>query len=72
VRPFERALEYYSPNLKKSDITQFLDRLRQFRSGDSRLADVRKIVQIWAVRYDKQYVRQHAIFRPYPGPLADA
>jgi len=72
VKPFEGALEYYSPYIRPNERQRFLRQLKQCRDGDLPLHQVRKTVQIWAVRYDKMFIRQHSIFRPYPGPLAEA
>jgi len=71
VKPFETALEYYSRFIHANERRRFAAQLRQFRDGDIPLHQVRKTVQVWAVRYDKSFVRQHSIFRPYPGPLAE-
>jgi len=70
VKPFEAALDHYAHYLSAKDIRRFERQLERYRSGELRLSDLRKIVQIWAVRYDKRFTRQDAVFRPYPGPLA--
>ena len=72
VKPFELAMEHYSPFLSTADRKLFRRQLQGFIAGDWRLSEVRKTVQVWAVRYDKNFIRQHSFFRPYPGPLANA
>ncbi len=72
VKPFEQALNLYAPDLSHHDIKRFECQLEDYRAGALTLSDVRQTVQIWAVRYDKRITRQDAVFRPYPGPLAEA
>jgi uncharacterized protein YbbK (DUF523 family)/uncharacterized protein YbgA (DUF1722 family) len=70
ARVYESALEHYAPHLTDTDQRIFRRMLHQYRQGKLPLSAVRRTVQIWAVRYDKRFVRQHALYRPYPGELA--
>jgi uncharacterized protein YbbK (DUF523 family)/uncharacterized protein YbgA (DUF1722 family) len=72
VKPFELALEHYAPFLGSSERTRFRRQMKAYIVGELTLAELRKTVQIWAVRYDKNFIRRHGFFRPYPGPLAEA
>ena len=72
VKPFEAALDHYTHYLSKQDTGRFERQLENYRLGELPLSEIRKTVQIWAVRYDKMFTRQDAVFRPYPGPLAGA
>ncbi|MCD6249856.1 MAG: DUF1722 domain-containing protein [candidate division Zixibacteria bacterium] len=72
IKPFESALEYYAQYLSTQDIKRFEHQLDSYRACELPLSELRKTVQIWAVRYDKRFTRQDAVFRPYPGPLASA
>jgi uncharacterized protein YbgA (DUF1722 family) len=72
VRPFELALEHYAPFLSVNERRRFGAQLRRFLEGNESLSEIRNTVQIWAVRYDKDFIRKHSFFRPYPGPLAEA
>lgn len=69
--PLIDAFEYYKRFLKKTDTVRFYDRVDEYGRGSLPLADLRKTVQVWAVRYDKSHIRQDAVYRPYPGPLAE-
>jgi uncharacterized protein YbbK (DUF523 family)/uncharacterized protein YbgA (DUF1722 family) len=70
VRVYESALEHYALHLTDTDKRIFRRMIEQYGQGRLPLSTVRKTVQIWAVRYDKRFVRQHALYRPYPGELA--
>jgi len=70
ARVYESALEHYAPHLTDTDQRIFRRMLHQYRKDKLPLSAVRRTVQIWAVRYDKRFVRQHALYRPYPGELA--
>jgi uncharacterized protein YbbK (DUF523 family)/uncharacterized protein YbgA (DUF1722 family) len=72
ARPFELAREHYSQFLSATDRRIFQQQLQEHLDGVRPISDVRKTVQVWAVRYDKNFIRRHSFFRPYPGPLADA
>jgi len=71
VKSYELARDHYSQYLSANEKRCFKRRLDQYRAGQTPLSDVRKTVQIWAVRYDKTFTRRHALFRPYPSVLAD-
>jgi len=72
IRPFELARRHYSKSLNADEKKRFRQQLRRYRDGRIPLSDIRNTVQIWAVRYDKAYTRQSAVFRPYPSMLADS
>ncbi len=67
---YEPALEHYKPQLSAHEKRQFREALDKYRVGEIPISSVRKTVQIWAVRYDKSFIREQSCFRPYPGELA--
>lgn len=70
VREFAEAVDHFRPFLTKQNVHRY-ERVREsYLSGQEQAAELRKLIQIWAVRYDKSYIRQHALYRPYPGDLA--
>jgi uncharacterized protein YbbK (DUF523 family)/uncharacterized protein YbgA (DUF1722 family) len=71
IKPFELSLEHYAPFLGSSERSRFRRQMKAYFAGDLTLAELRKTVQVWAVRYDKNFIRRHSFFRPYPGPLAE-
>lgn len=70
AKPFERALSHYAQFIRPEEQRDFVAQLKQYAAGSIPLSHVRRTVQIWAVRYDKAFIRQDSIYRPYPGPLA--
>ena len=72
IRPLEEALRHYAQYLSAGEVRRFVIQLEEYIAGTISLAEIRQAVQIWAVRYDKRFTRQDAVFRPYPGPLAGA
>ncbi len=65
-----KALDFYSSRIDKAEISQFKVRLCRFEAGDLFVATVLKKVRVWAVRYDKSFVRDNTFFSPYPDSLA--
>jgi len=63
------ALSHYAPHLTPQERTAFKRDVAQYVEKTLSLAALRKTVQVWAVRYDKTYVRQSAFWRPYPQAL---
>jgi len=51
------------------NIPEFRRIIDNYSLGRSTLIDLRRHVQILAVRYDKSLVKQHSAFRPYPPAL---
>jgi uncharacterized protein YbgA (DUF1722 family)/uncharacterized protein YbbK (DUF523 family) len=70
VEPMHLALEHYRPHLTSNEIQRFKEAVEHYKAGELPLSQLRKTVQVWAVRYDKTFVREHAYFRPYPQQLA--
>jgi uncharacterized protein YbgA (DUF1722 family) len=70
IAAYETALEHYSSHLTATDQRVFHRLLAQYAQKKLSLNTVRKTVQIWAVRYDKRFIRQHSLYRPFPGELA--
>ncbi|MBD3257019.1 DUF1722 domain-containing protein, partial [candidate division GN15 bacterium] len=72
VNALQPAVEHYRQYLTKQNLQRY-DRLKkQVLARQAAIADLRKLIQVWAVRYDKNFVREHALYRPYPQILADA
>ncbi len=67
---YEPAPGHYGVHLSAHEKKQFHAALDKYRAGELPIAAVRKTVQIWAVRYDKSFIREQSCFRPYPGELA--
>ncbi|HUV30139.1 MAG TPA: DUF523 and DUF1722 domain-containing protein [Acidobacteriota bacterium] len=65
------ALDYYSTHLDASERHAFSRSLERYCQGEFPLSALRKTLQVWAVRYDKTFLRSDSFFRPYPGELAD-
>ena len=63
------ALSHYAPHLTPQERTMFKRDVAQYVEKALPLSELRKTVQVWAVRYDKTYVRQSAFWRPYPQGL---
>lgn len=66
------ALEYYAQHLDRSEVRQYHKLAERCLAREAPINDLRKQIQIWAVRYDKNFIRKHSLYRPYPGALAPA
>ncbi|MBU0985017.1 MAG: DUF1722 domain-containing protein, partial [candidate division Zixibacteria bacterium] len=71
IRACHDAALHYAPHLRTIERQRFEGLLQGLSDGSVRLHEARKAVQVWAVRYDKTFVRSHSFFRPYPGILCD-
>ncbi len=64
------AYEHYAGHLDRADKQKYRRLVKQCAAGEVPVNELRKQIQVWAVRYDKNFIRQHSLYRPYPGPLA--
>jgi len=64
------AFDHYSAHLERTEKQRYRRMARKCAEGAAPANDVRKLIQVWAVRYDKNFTRQQSLYRPYPGPLA--
>lgn len=62
------ALEHFRDDLNRSDIAKFESLLADFVGGGSCLNDLRALVRVWGVRYDRAWVRQ-PFWQPFPDGL---
>lgn len=64
------AFDYYAEHLDQADKQKYRRLAEQCAAGKVPIDELRKQIQVWAVRYDKNFIREHSLYRPYPGPLA--
>jgi len=67
IRILTLALDHFSRHLSRSEKASFLRSLKRYREHGTPLSAILKTVGVWAVRYDKTYVKDQTFFRPYPG-----
>ena len=72
VKAFEPAVENYRRYLTKQNLRRYDSIAEEYSVGTTSLAELRALIQVWGVRYDKNFIREHALYRPYPGELAKA
>ena len=70
LAPIQTAFAHLAPHLSATERKKFDAAGKRFLNGKLPLSDVRKLVLVWTVRYDKRCVRAHSFFRPYPPELA--
>jgi len=68
---FAETLNRFSDHLTTRERIAFRNALTAFCNGVIGTWQLRKTIQVWGVRYDKSYLRQHSFFRPYPPVLMD-
>lgn len=66
---FRLAYDHYRTFLDRSEQSQFRSLIARYLDSRASLNDLRKHVQILSVRYDKSFVRENSVFRPYPPAL---
>ncbi|MCP4684034.1 MAG: DUF1722 domain-containing protein [bacterium] len=70
VEAMSPAYEHYAGHLDKAERRAYRKLVEECASGEAPVNEIRKLIQVWAVRYDKDFTREHSLYRPYPGPLA--
>jgi|GEM_PF-5153029 len=63
------ALSHYTPQLTPAERHAFKRDVGRYLRRALPLSELRRTVQVWAVRYDKIFVRESAFWRPYPQAL---
>jgi len=69
VQVLREAFEHFKPHFSRGERASFIRTLEAYRLRRIPLYAAIKTVQVWGVRYEKTYLRQHSFFRPFPGEL---
>lgn len=69
VNVLMHALGYFSKKLSPAEKAQFLDILHDFREGLIPLSALTALLESWIHRFDETYLREQALFRPFPKDL---
>jgi uncharacterized protein YbbK (DUF523 family)/uncharacterized protein YbgA (DUF1722 family) len=67
----EQTYTYFFSHLSRSEKKLFLKSLKQFQAGDLPIVALLKIVWVWGVRYNKEYLKSRSWFQPYPQALTE-
>ena len=69
VRSFETAVAFYRTYLTRQNFERYNRTADSYLAGGTTAAALRSLIQVWGVRYDKSFIRDHALYRPYPAEL---
>jgi len=69
VKAFEPAVAFYREYLTRQNIDRYYRTADSYLAGERSAAELRGLIQVWGVRYDKSFIRDHALYRPYPAEL---
>lgn len=71
LKPYDLALDFYAGQIHRGDIARFEELREAVLQKDEPLPVLRELVKVWAVRYEKSFVRENAFCNPYPAGLLD-
>jgi uncharacterized protein YbbK (DUF523 family)/uncharacterized protein YbgA (DUF1722 family) len=71
IRALQFGLIHYAPHLDQQEKIAYRRSLSHYRERRISLCEIRKVIRIWGVRYDKSFIKAHSFFRPYPEELGE-
>jgi len=71
VMAFQFGLDHYISHLDRQDKIAYKRLLAGYRESRISVCEIKKVIRIWGVRYDKSFIKAHAFFRPYPEELGE-
>lgn len=69
INVLQHASGHFKGELSREEKQFFQDSLRRYREGRVPVSAVTSLVRSWAVRFSADWLRQQALFRPYPDEL---
>jgi uncharacterized protein YbgA (DUF1722 family)/uncharacterized protein YbbK (DUF523 family) len=69
VNVMMHAMGYFSKEIKHDEKTLFLDTLNDYKDGRIPLLVCLKMLELWIIRFDNDYLAKQTFFKPYPQDL---
>jgi uncharacterized protein YbgA (DUF1722 family) len=62
-------LGYFSKDLSSKEKAYFLDMLQQYMDRRVPFSNLTSLLEMWAIRYEVDYLENQSIFNPFPKEL---
>ncbi len=69
VNVMMHAMGYFPKEIKHDEKTLFLDTLNDYKDGRIPLLVCLKMLELWIIRFDNDYLAKQTFFKPYPPDL---
>jgi len=69
VNVLSKIYGYFSKQLKSEEKKFFLSRLDSYRQGKISITSLRETLQLWALRFEEDYILRQTVFQPFPEEL---
>lgn len=65
------AMGYFSNEIKHEEKTLFLNTIKEYREGRIPLLVCLKMLEMWIIHFDQEYLAKQTFFEPYPKDLME-
>jgi uncharacterized protein YbgA (DUF1722 family)/uncharacterized protein YbbK (DUF523 family) len=69
VNVMMHVMGYFSKDIKHDEKTLFLDTLNDYKDGRIPFLVCLKMLELWIIRFDNDYLAEQTFFKPYPQDL---
>lgn len=69
VNVMMHAMGYFSKEIKHDEKTLFLNTLNDYKDGRIPLLVCLKMLELWIIRFENEYLAEQTFFKPYPPDL---
>jgi uncharacterized protein YbgA (DUF1722 family)/uncharacterized protein YbbK (DUF523 family) len=71
INALHHAMGYFSADLSPDEKTFFLDSVEDYRNGNLPVSALKKMIQMWIIRYNSPNLSNQTYFAPYPDTLME-
>jgi uncharacterized protein YbgA (DUF1722 family) len=71
INALMHTLGYFSDRISSGEKQYFLESLQSYRNGKIPLSVPQSLIRSWIVRFNEEYLRDQAFFRPFPEELVE-
>ena len=71
INVLHHAMGYFSAVLSPDEKAFFLDSIEDYRNGNLPISGLKKMLQIWIIKYDSPNLNNQTYFAPYPDTLME-
>jgi len=71
INVLHHAMGFFSSNLSSDEKAFFLNSVEEYRNGNLPISALKKMIQMWILRYQPVNLINQTYFAPYPDPLME-
>jgi uncharacterized protein YbgA (DUF1722 family) len=71
INVLHHAMGYFSADLSPDEKAFFLDSVEDYRNGNLPISALKKMLQVWIIRYNSPNLSNQTYFAPYPDKLME-